>query len=167
MTLYLRQSTATTLPMGQFVDSTDGATPKTALSLVQADIRLSKNGGDPAQKHEATTATHKENGYYAVPIDETDTNTPGRLRIMITKATSLGVKDDLVVLPAVSFDVLISGTETANITFLVDRLGGKTQLIGNQMICYKSDNVTEVCRFDLKDSAGNPSMASVYEKSRH
>jgi hypothetical protein len=115
MTRWLRQGTNATVLMGQFVDSVDGATAKTALSLVQADVRLSKNGGDPAQKHEATTATHKENGYYAVPIDDTDTGTLGRLRIMITKATSLGAKDDFMVLPPAVFDAMVAGSDNLDV----------------------------------------------------
>jgi len=37
--------------------------------------------------------------------------------------------------------------------------GGKWQLTGTQMIFYKSDNITEVARFDItKDGEGNPTM---------
>jgi len=109
MVKYLKQSTAATLLMGQFVDSIDGYTAKTALVLSQADIRISKNGGDPAQKHEASNAVHKENGYYAVYLDATDTDTLGRLRIMISKATALGIKEDVVVLSASAYANLIEG----------------------------------------------------------
>ena len=110
MAQFLRQSTAVTILMGQFVDSTDGATAKTALSIAQADVRLSKNGADPAQKDDSGTAVHKENGYYAVTLDATDTGALGRLRVMISKATALGVKDDFVVFPGPVFDALVSGT---------------------------------------------------------
>ena len=54
----------------------------------------------------------------------------------------------------------------SDLTFIFDRLGGKTKLIGNQLICYKADNVTEVCRFNTKDNTGAPSMTSIYEKDR-
>lgn len=104
---YLKQSTAATIIMGPFVDSIDGCTAKTALTLSQSDIRLSKNGGDPAQKHQTSVAVHKENGYYAVYLDATDTDTLGRLRIMVSKATALGIREDITVLSTSAYANLI------------------------------------------------------------
>lgn len=109
MVKYLKQSTAATLLIGQFVDSIDGYTAKTALVLSQADIRISKNGGDPAQKHEASNAVHKENGYYAVYLDATDTNTLGRLKVMISPATALNVTQDFMVISAGSYANVVEG----------------------------------------------------------
>lgn len=37
----------------------------------------------------------------------------------------------------------------------------------NQMIFYKDDNNTEIARFDLKDSAGNPAVDAVFERLRN
>lgn len=54
----LKQSTAATIKLGAFVDDTDGKTAETALTIGQADIRLSKNGGDIAQSHNTAGATH-------------------------------------------------------------------------------------------------------------
>lgn len=105
--LYLKQSTSATILIGPFVDSIDGSTAKTALTLSQADIRLSKNGGDPDQKHQTSAAVHKENGYYAVYLDATDTNTLGRLRIMVSKATALSIKEDFMVISASAYTSLI------------------------------------------------------------
>ena len=44
----LRQSTAVTVPYGPFVDSTDGVTPETGLTIQKAHVRVKKNGGDMA-----------------------------------------------------------------------------------------------------------------------
>ena len=41
----LKQSTSIDLPIGPFVDATDGVTAETALTLTQPDIRLKKGGG--------------------------------------------------------------------------------------------------------------------------
>ena len=87
----LKQSTAATIKLGPFVDDTDGKTAETALTIGQADIRLSKNGGDIAQSHNATGATHDELGYYDIPLDTTDTGTLGRLRVLVSKAGALPV----------------------------------------------------------------------------
>ena len=45
-------------------------------------------------------------------------------------------------------------------------LGGKQQIIGNQLVCYAADNATEVARFNLFDSDGDPTMVAVYLRTR-
>ena len=100
----LKQSTAFTWKAGPFVDDTDGKTPETALSIAQADIRLAKAGGDYAQSHNAAGATHDEYGCYDVPLDATDTNTVGHLRVTIQKSGALPVWQDFFVKPANVYD---------------------------------------------------------------
>jgi len=102
--IWLKQSTARTLVIGPFLDSTDGVTPETGLTISQADIRLSKNGGAFAQTNNATGATHMENGYYSVPLDATDTNTLGVLRVAVAESGALPVWQDLMVVPANVWD---------------------------------------------------------------
>ena len=85
VTLDLKQSTATTITLGPFTDSADIAN-ETGLTIAQADIRLSKNGGSFAQTHNATGATAMENGWYSIPLDTTDTNTLGILDVYVYKA---------------------------------------------------------------------------------
>ena len=106
MTISLKQSTAATLVLGPFVDSTDGVTAKTALSIVQADIRISKNGGAFAQSHNSAGATHMENGYYSIPLDTTDSDTLGRIIVAVSKATALPVFARAMVMPANVWDSL-------------------------------------------------------------
>jgi len=53
-----------------------------------------------------------------------------------------------------------------NIEFLKDIEGGKWEIVGNQMIFYKSDNITEVARFDLFDSSGSPSEMNIVKRQR-
>ena len=54
----------------------------------------------------------------------------------------------------------------SNITSLVDEIGGKWEIVGNQMIFYKSDNTTEFMRFNLFNSAGAPSMDNIFKRER-
>jgi len=103
---FIKQSTAVTKKMGPFVDDTDGKTAETGLTITQADIRLSKNGGDFAQTHNAAGATHDENGYYGVPLDTTDTDTLGSLRVAIYESGALPVWQDFMVVPAHVYDWL-------------------------------------------------------------
>jgi hypothetical protein len=117
----LKQSTAATIKLGPFVDDTDGKTAETALTIGQADIRLSKNGGDIAQTHNATGATHDELGYYDIPLDTTDTGTLGRLRVLVSKAGALPVWQEYLVVTANVYDTLCStDTFDVNVTSLAD-----------------------------------------------
>ena len=115
MTQLLKQSTAATIKIGPFVDSTDGVTAETALTISQADIRLSKNGGAFAQTNNATGATHDENGYYGVPLDTTDTNTLGRLRVAVNESGALPVWQDFMVVNANVYDSLVGGSDNLQV----------------------------------------------------
>jgi hypothetical protein len=111
MSFLLKQSTAVTVKMGPFVDSTDGNTQETGLTISQADIRLSKNGGAYAQTNNATGATHDEKGNYGVPLDTTDTGTLRTLRVHIHESGALAVCQDFMVIPANAYDSLVLGTD--------------------------------------------------------
>ena len=112
---YLKADTATTIRIGPFVDDTDGKTAETALTIAQADVRLSKGGAAAAQKNDATSATHDENGYYRIPLNATDTNTEGTLDVCVNEAGALPVIAKFTVLPAEVYDSLIAGTDKLQI----------------------------------------------------
>lgn len=59
-----------------------------------------------------------------------------------------------------------AGSTGAPIGLVHSILGGKQQIVGNQLICYAADNTTEVARFNLFDAAGDPTMVSVYLRTR-
>lgn len=59
-----------------------------------------------------------------------------------------------------------AGSTGALIGLVHSILGGKQQIVGNQLICYAADNTTEVARFNLFDAAGDPTMVSVYLRTR-
>ena len=58
----LKRNTAVSIILGPFVDETDGFTEELALTILQADVRLSKNAGNMAQKANTSAATHDEIG---------------------------------------------------------------------------------------------------------
>jgi len=120
----LKQSTAVTLLIGPFVDSTDGDTDETGLTIAQADVRLSKNGGNMAQKNEATSCTHDELGYYTCPLDATDTNTLGALKVVVHESGALHVREDCMVLTANQWD---SKYSTDLLQTNLTQIGGVTQ----------------------------------------
>lgn len=109
--VFLKQSTAVDIPIGPFVDATDGVTAETGLTISQADVRLKKNAGAWAQKTEATSATHEENGWYEVPLDATDTGTLGVLMLNVSESGALPVWREFMVLPANVYDSLVSGSD--------------------------------------------------------
>lgn len=109
--LYLKQSTAATIKLGPFLDEDDGKTAETGLTLSQADFRLSKNGGDFAQKNESSSGTHDELGYYDVALDTTDTNTLGRLLIAVQESGALPVWKEFMVVTANVYDSLVGGSD--------------------------------------------------------
>lgn len=100
----LKQSTAATVVLGPFVDSTDGVTAETALTISQADVRLSKNAGTFAQVNESTSASHMENGYYSKALNTTDTNTLGRLTITVSESGALPIRQEYEVVTADEWD---------------------------------------------------------------
>ena len=104
MTAWLKQSTAVTLLIGPFLDETDGKTAETGLTVSQADVRLSKNGGNMAQKHESTACTHDEIGMYTCKLDTTDTNTLGILQVCVHESGALPVFATYMVVPANVWD---------------------------------------------------------------
>jgi len=121
MTSLLKQSTAATVKVGPFVDSTDGDTAETGLTITQAEVRLAKNGGNIAQKNEATSLTHDEAGLYDCPLDATDTNTLGLLTLFIHESGALYVRHDFMILPANVYDSWFS-TDKLDVS-LVEWLG--------------------------------------------
>ena len=116
MARFLKQSTAFTFRIGPFVDSTDGVTAETALSIAQADIQISKAGGAFAQTSAATpTTTHDADGWYQCPLTTTDTGTLGSLTVQIVMAGALPVWEHFMVLPANVYDSLVGGTDALQV----------------------------------------------------
>lgn len=118
MARWLKQSTSFTFRIGPFVDSTDGVTAETALSIAQADIQISKNGGAFAQTSASPTTTHDADGWYQCPLTATDTNTLGPLTVQIVMAGALPVWEHFMVVPANVYESLIADTQWLEATTL-------------------------------------------------
>lgn len=99
----LQANTAVDLMVGPFVDEDNGKTAETSLTITQAEVRLSKNGGNMAQKSEATSLTHDELGNYVCKLDTTDTNAEGILTLMIHESGALPIKMDYTVLSQAAY----------------------------------------------------------------
>lgn len=104
--IFLKQSTAVDILFGPFLDETDGKTAETGLTVTQAEVRLSKNGGNMAQKAEATSLVHDELGYYVLKLDTDDTDTLGILKVMVHESGALPVWETCMVTTANIWDSL-------------------------------------------------------------
>lgn len=119
MTIRLKQSTASQeVPLGYFVDSTDGNTEETALSIANTDIKLWKAGATSLANKNSGGATHISNGIYYAVLDATDTDTLGPLVIFVHVTGSLPVRLECEVMPANVYESLIAGTEWLEATTL-------------------------------------------------
>ncbi len=112
MVAYLKQSTAVSVKLGPFVDSTDGVTPMTSLTISQSDVRLAKNDANWGQKSASGNASHEESGWYEVSLSTTDTNTLGRLVVAVNESGALPVWCEFQVVPANVYDSLVAGSDT-------------------------------------------------------
>jgi hypothetical protein len=132
---FLKQSTSAVVPMGPFLDKTDGVTLKadatciTDIDHATTGIFLIKNGGTGAIRHQNVTASVADAyGMMLVTLDTTDTNTLGRLRLCFAKAaTYVPVWEDFQVLPAAVFDALVTGN---GFVLAADQAVNVTKLLG-------------------------------------
>lgn len=113
MTWPLRYNTASQeIPLGPFVDKTDGNTPETALTIANTDIKLQKYGATSQTNKNSGGATHIATGDYYAVLDATDTDTLGPMRVKVhISADALPVWLDCCVYPANVFDSMILNTE--------------------------------------------------------
>lgn len=97
----LRQSTAgQEVPLGYFLDSGDGDTAETGLSIANTDIKLWKWGATGLTNKNSGGATHISGGIYYCVLNATDTNTLGPMVIFVHVAGALTVRLECAVLTA-------------------------------------------------------------------
>ena len=116
MTIFLKYNTASQeVLLGPFLDDTDGKTAETGLTIANTDIKIWKNGGTTESSKNSGGATHIASGRYYAVLDATDTNTVGPLMINVAVAGALPVRLECLVLPALVFDSLISGSDNLQV----------------------------------------------------
>lgn len=114
MPIYLRQSTASQeIPLGYFVDSTDGNTEETGLTISNTDIKIWKTGATTLADKNSGGATHISNGIYYCVLDATDTDTIGPLVVFVHESGALSVRVECCVLDEAVYDWMFgTGTPT-------------------------------------------------------
>lgn len=117
MPIYLKQSTASQeIPLGYFVDSTDGNTEETGLTIANTDIKLWKTGATTLANKNSGGATHISNGLYYTVLDATDSNTLGPMVVFCHVSGALAVRVECVVLAANVYDSLIGGGDILDVS---------------------------------------------------
>ncbi len=124
MPIYLRQSTTSQeVPLGYFVDSTDGNTEETGLTIANTDIKLWKSGATSLANKNSGGATHMANGVYYAVLDDTDTNTIGPLVVFVHVSGALAVRVECCVLDEAVYDVWFGTTAPATATNITSATG--------------------------------------------
>jgi hypothetical protein len=112
--IFLRGNTASQeVLFGPFVDSTDGNTAETALTIANTDIKLWKSGATTLASKNSGGATHISNGNYYAVLDATDTATYGPMEIVVQVAGALAVRREYIVLPEIVYDSFVPASSGA------------------------------------------------------
>ena len=152
MTIPLKYATASQeIPLGFFLDSEDGNTEETGLTISNTDIWLWKAGATSMANKNSGGATHMQNGLYYCTLDATDTDTYGPLVIFIHESGALPVRVECVVMEADAYDALYAASGTGGIeTDLTDaecnKIADHTLRRTFQNACDSSDGDTKTFR---------------------
>ena len=117
MTIYLQQSVASQeIPLGIFVDSTDGNTEESGLTIANTDIKIWKTGATTLASKNSGGATYISNGVYYAVLDATDTDTLGPMVIFVHVSGALAVKLECLVVTAAAYTFMTANTIAADLT---------------------------------------------------
>lgn len=101
---FLRANTVANIRMGPFLDSIDGVELEHSLLITQSDVRISKKGGPLNAKYRSTAAVYDSSGYYWFALGSVDTNTVGRLMIVVNESGAILVEQTYQVLDETIYD---------------------------------------------------------------
>ena len=113
---YLKADTITEVTIGPAVAVGDGYTPVTSLTVASADeAEIIKHGATATTAITGTLAAITgADGYYALDLSATDTNTEGRFTLLIQDVSLIRpIKMEFQVIPAGTYDLMFgAGTIT-------------------------------------------------------
>jgi len=108
--LELKLATASqVILLGRFVDSTDGNSEETGLTIANTDIKIWKEGATTLASKNSGGATHIANGMYYCTLDATDTDTLGKLEVHVHVSGALPIMRQFMVRPALVYESLVVG----------------------------------------------------------
>lgn len=108
--------------------------------------------------------------FFKVTSGTSDSITAETMSIDAMRETVDSVDSKCDDIPTVKSDVESLQIDVASVLVTLDLLkeieSGRWEILNNQMIFYKADNVTEIMRFNLFDAAGAPASENVFERKR-
>lgn len=157
---FLKISTSVIVQVGPFVDATDAVTAETALSPSSTNVRLYKAGGTTAVDIYDATWTHIGLGMYCVTLTTSHTDTAGPLMIVAQISGARPVVHEFMVLPATTYDMMVSGTALpANMTQLVGNSTAATLMVfgalGLKNFTVGSGSTTTTVETDLTEATND------------
>lgn len=157
---FLQQSTSVIVQVGPFVDATDAVTAETALTPSSTNVRLYKAGGTTAVDIYDATWTHIGLGMYRVTLTTSHTDTAGPLMIVAQISGARPVVHEFMVLPATTYDMMVSGTALpANMTQLVGNSTAATLMVfgalGLKNFTVGSGSTTTTVETDLTEATND------------
>jgi hypothetical protein len=149
--IYLRQSTAAQeVPLGVFVDSLDGDTPETALTISASDIQVWKSGATALVPKNSGGATHMAGGVYDAVMDDIDTDTVGPLMLFVHVAGARAVRLECCVLAPAMYDWLFGTTAPLDAANTRDAVGLASANLDTQLAAIAAYIDTEVAAIKAK-----------------
>ena len=123
----LKQSTASTINVGPFIDDTDFKTLETALTVTGMTVKIIKHSDtfsstvtsfSPTASGGSNDAQHVASGMYNLELTTTNTDTLGRLEVVVTVAGALPVFHRFEVIGSTPYETQV--TSTASIDDLME-----------------------------------------------
>lgn len=170
MPYFLRYNTdSQEVPLGHFVDSTDGNTEETGLSIANTDIKLHKAGATTLASKHSGGGTHMSNGIYYAVFDATDTNTKGPMVAFVHVSGALAVRLECFVLDPVIYDALI-GSDMLQAD--VQQIAGSsvsttTAQLGVNVVKIENADATDQIRDSVVDDATRIDASALNTLSGH
>lgn len=145
MAIILREATASQeAPLGPFLNSTDGDTPETGLTIAKTDIKLWKKGATTLVDKATGGATHMMDGVYYGLFNASDTDTPGPMAAFIHVAGALAVKVEFIIYTGKVYDSLF-GSDKLEVDVV--------QISGDTTAADNCEKVFDDTGFDMSNSA--------------
>lgn len=153
---YLKADTITEVTIGPAVAVGDGFTPVTNLVGSTADeFEIIKHGATTTTTIAGTLAAITgADGYYALDLSATDTNTEGRLTLLINDdSLILPLRHEFMVVNANVFDSLFAAATTDYLQVDTIQVGGTTQTAGDiPALVTTVDTVVDGIQTDLSNA---------------
>jgi len=127
--MYLKANTAATIKFGPFLDYSASSTSPT---IANTDVRLSKNGGNFAQKAASGNIDHDEEGYYDTTLSAGHVDTVGRLIVACRMDNVMPVRHEYMVVDEEWYDAMVgSRLLPVDVETLTSSIIANTNFAGN------------------------------------